>query len=180
MNGTPSAVGASAVGTSWDQLRGLVAEAVREAVAELTSAGAGRGSSPPSAGVAPIAAEPTAVAPTVAAPDNRPVLLRDDADLARFVRLLLDLTATPEGRAALDDRRIRFRLDRAHPAHAGGAEPAPAQGVHRIERGAVGEAAVTAAAAAGHHIVAGPRAVITPLGRDTARRLGIRIDREET
>ncbi|GCD92960.1 hypothetical protein [Embleya hyalina] len=175
MNGTPSAVGSSTVGTSWDQLRGLVAEAVREAVAELTSATADRGSSPPSAAVAP-----TAVAPTVAEPDTRPVVLRDDADLARFVRLLLDLTATPEGRAALDDRRIRFRLDHDLPAHTGGAErPAPAQGVHRIERGAVGEAAVTAAAAAGHHIVAGPRAVITPLGRDTARRLGIRIDREE-
>ncbi|MYS86650.1 hypothetical protein [Embleya scabrispora] len=168
MNSTQSAIGLSTGGTSWDQLRGLVAEAVREAVAELTSATPDHGSSPPS----------PAAAPTTVEPDNRPVVLRDDADLARFVRLLLDLTATPEGRAALDDRRIRFRLDNGDPARGGSAEPSPAQRVHRIERGAVGEAVVTAAAAAGQHIVAGPRAVITPLGRDTARRLGIRIDRE--
>ncbi|MEU0939922.1 hypothetical protein [Embleya sp. NPDC005971] len=168
MNSTPPAIGLSTVGTSWDQLRGLVAEAVREAVAELTAA-PNHESSPPS----------PAAAPTTVEPDNRPVVLRDDADLASFVRLLLDLAATPGGRAALDDRRIRFRLDNGDPARTDNAEPAQTQGVHRIERGAVGEAVVTAAAAAGQHIVAGPRAVITPLGRDTARRLGVRIDREE-
>jgi hypothetical protein len=56
--------------------------------------------------------------------------------------------------------------------------PAPASGgVHRIERGAVPERAVNAAAAAGARLVIGPRAVLTPLARDRARVLGIVIER---
>jgi hypothetical protein len=52
------------------------------------------------------------------------------------------------------------------------------QARHRIERGAVTERAVQAAAGAGARLVLGPRAVLTPLARDRARALGVPIEKE--
>ena len=49
---------------------------------------------------------------------------------------------------------------------------------HRIDRGAVTERAVQAAAGAGVRLVLGPRAVLTPLARDRARALGVPIEKE--
>jgi hypothetical protein len=48
----------------------------------------------------------------------------------------------------------------------------------RIERGAVTERAVVAAAKDGRRIVLGRRAVVTPLARDKARALGVALERE--
>ena len=56
------------------------------------------------------------------------------------------------------------------------APPAPA--VHRIERGAVTERAVVAAARDGGRIVLGRGAVVTPLARDKARALGVALEKE--
>ncbi|HEX6855863.1 MAG TPA: hypothetical protein VF204_11250 [Streptosporangiaceae bacterium] len=50
--------------------------------------------------------------------------------------------------------------------------------VQRIERGAVTERAVIAAARAGAALVLGPRAVLTPLARDKARALGVPVQKE--
>jgi hypothetical protein len=47
-----------------------------------------------------------------------------------------------------------------------------------VERGAVTERAVAAAAAAGARLVLGPGAVLTPLAKDKARALGVPIDKE--
>ena len=52
--------------------------------------------------------------------------------------------------------------------------PAP----RAIDRGAVTERTVAAAAKAGGRLVLGPRAVLTPLAREKARALGIEIERE--
>jgi hypothetical protein len=52
------------------------------------------------------------------------------------------------------------------------------QARRRIERGAVTERAVQAAAGAGARLVLGPRAVLTPLARDRARALGVPIEKE--
>jgi hypothetical protein len=49
---------------------------------------------------------------------------------------------------------------------------------HRIDKGAVTERAVQAAASAGVRLVLGPRAVLTPLARDRARALGVPIEKE--
>jgi len=49
---------------------------------------------------------------------------------------------------------------------------------HRIEKGAVTERVVQAAARAGARLVLGPRAVLTPLARDRARTLGVPIEKE--
>ena len=48
----------------------------------------------------------------------------------------------------------------------------------RVEKGAVTERAVIAAARAGERLVLGPRAVLTPLARDKARALGVPIEKE--
>jgi hypothetical protein len=99
------------------------------------------------------------------------VSLRTDADLAGFVLRLLHLFENPKHRDALRSGRLRFRL-------AAAAVPGSAQPCHRVEKGAVTEAMVAAAARAGARLVLGPRAVLTPLGRDRARAAGVEIVKE--
>jgi len=50
--------------------------------------------------------------------------------------------------------------------------------VRRIERGAVTEAVIVAAARAGERLVLGRGAVLTPLARDRARASGVPIEKE--
>ena len=69
------------------------------------------------------------------------------------------------------------------PGPARPAEPAAGSGqddgaVRRVEKGAVTERAVIAAARAGDRLVLGPRAVLTPLARDKARALGVPVEKE--
>jgi len=180
-------------------LRALVREVLREALAHAASAPGAAPSTPASAnavtwdppgghnsphnsGPPPPPPPPPAAA---AAPgqdgagfttrdvprDVETVSLRTDAELDAFVRRLLHLFENPKHRADLRAGRLRFRLvpQRA----AGGARPA-----HRIEQGAVTEAAVRAAAQAGARLVLGRRAVLTPLARDRARAAGVEIEKE--
>jgi hypothetical protein len=99
----------------------------------------------------------------------RPVRLATDAELHEFVLHILALADNPKRRRDLLAGRLRFTL-------APGARAAPAD--HRIEKGAVTERAVQAAAVAGARLVLGPRAVLTPLARDRARALGVPIEKE--
>ena len=112
------------------------------------------------------------------------VNLSTDEDLAVFVKRLLDLD--PGQREELRSGRKRFRLAspqaRSVPAGAGpssGAERAgPSAPVRHIERGAVTEAVIAAAARAGERLVLGRGAVLTPLARDRARASGVQIEKE--
>jgi hypothetical protein len=127
------------------------------------------------------------------------VNLLTDEDLAAFVKRLLDLD--PGQREELRSGRKRFRLANQQapsvPAGAGqggagqggagqisagqgnGAERAgPSAPVRRIERGAVTEAVIAAAAGAGERLVLGRGAVLTPLARDRARASGVQIEKE--
>ncbi len=99
------------------------------------------------------------------------VSLRTDRELAAFVSRLLRLLENPKHRADLRAGRLRFTLGPA--GAAGSVRPA-----HRIERGAVTEAAVREAARAGARLVLGRRAVLTPLARDRARAAGVEIEKE--
>jgi hypothetical protein len=115
-------------------------------------------------------------------PATETVDLSTDADLAAFVNRLLDLG--PDERERLRSGRKRFVLaPRNPPPAAGPAAPAahpPAAGsaVRRIERGAVTERVIDAAARAGERLVLGRGAVLTPLARDRARSAGVEIERE--
>ena len=117
------------------------------------------------------------------------VNLSTDEDLAAFVERLLDLD--PGQREELRSGRKRFRLASPQalsvPAGAGqvsagqsnGAERAgPSAPVRRIERRAVTEAVIAAAAGAGERLVLGRGAVLTPLARDRARASGVQIEKE--
>ena len=117
------------------------------------------------------------------------VNLSTDEDLAAFVKRLLDLD--PGQREELRSGRKRFRLASPQapsvPAGAGqsgagsinGAERAgPSASERRIERGAVTEAVIAAAARAGERLVLARGAVLTPLARDRARASGVPIEKE--
>ncbi len=126
-------------------------------------------------------------------PVTETVNLSTDEDLAAFVKQLLDLD--PDQREELRSGRKRFRLAtaRAQLAPPGSAAGSKAGGsgsggsgsggagtppVRRIERGAVTEAMIKAAARAGERLVLGRDAVLTPLARDRARASGVQIEKE--
>jgi hypothetical protein len=98
------------------------------------------------------------------------VRISSDEDLHAVALRVLRLAENPKLRQDLVSGRARFRL-------AGGAAAPDAQ-AHRMEKGAVTERIVAAAAAAGARLVLGPRAVLTPLARDKARALGVPISKE--
>jgi hypothetical protein len=111
-------------------------------------------------------------------PGTEPVRLASDEDLHAFVLRVVALADNPKRRRDLLTGRLRFTLAAGGPAALGGNGAAVAAGDHRIEKGAVTERAVQAAAGAGARLVLGPRAVLTPLARDRARALGVPIEKE--
>jgi hypothetical protein len=172
---------------------------VREALADLLPPPAGpvQAGSPPAppgpGGTAPAQPGPANTAPAQPVPANtapeqegaaytvrdgavavQTVSLRTDQELAAFVTRLLHLFENPRRRDDLRSGRLRFRLA---PGGAGGAAGS-APPVHRIDQGAVTEAAVRDAARAGARLVLGRRAVLTPLARDRARAAGVEIEKE--
>jgi hypothetical protein len=98
------------------------------------------------------------------------VRLSTDAELHAFVLRVLQLADNPKRRRDILTGRLRFTL-------AAGGHQAPAV-TQRVDKGAVTERAVIAAARAGAGLVLGPRAVLTPLARDKARTLGVPVEKE--
>ena len=124
---------------------------------------------------APDPAGDTAPAVAPAAGGTEHVRIKDDRDLDAFVRSRARRLEHPSVRAAVLAGRVRFSLSASAASHS----PAPtAGGSHRIDRGAVTERVIERAAAEGSALVLGPKAVLTPLGRDRARALGVTIQRE--
>lgn len=163
-----------------DELRALVREVVREAVRDVGAAVKTPGpvavppppapAPPPPATVADqFGVEPTG--PRAANGKNRTetVQLTNDKDLDNFVRKLLRLFESPKTRADLKAGRLSFRLAGSSRSSGGGA-------VHRIDTGAVTERQI--ADMAGGTLVLGRKAVLTPLAREKARTLGIKIEKE--
>jgi len=121
-------------------------------------------------------------------PAAETVNLSTDEDLAAFVKRLLELG--PDEREEVRSGRKRFTLaappgprgqsgrpgEASRPGETGRAQQAAA--VRRIERGAVTERVVNAAAQAGERLVLGRGAVLTPLARDRARASGVPIEKE--
>jgi hypothetical protein len=106
------------------------------------------------------------------------VTVRNDGDLRDLVLRVLALAEDPVRRQAMRAGQIRFRL-----ATAADPEAPPGSGDRqtlRIDRGALTERTVAAAARDGQSIVLGKRAVATPLALDKARSLGISVRKEAT
>jgi hypothetical protein len=157
------------------EVRAMVAQVVHDVVAEVA-----RGSSPsPAAGLpavspAPVLDRPQPTGPVNAAARSRveTVRLSGSTDLQRFALRLLELYDNPKTREDVRTGRLSFEL-------AGGvAAPAAPGAVERVERGAVTERTVAAAATTGARLVLGPRAVLTPLAREKARALGVVVEKE--
>jgi hypothetical protein len=107
------------------------------------------------------------------------VRIDSDEDLQTFVRALAERLANPRDRLAIKAGRLRFALQRpAAPGSSAGTSGADAREVVRIERGAVTERHVRDAASHGARLVLARRAVLTPLARDSARSLGVQIEKE--
>jgi hypothetical protein len=120
-------------------------------------------------------------APSVAS-DARvePVSIDSDEELDHFVRALVARVENPRDRLAIHAGWLRFALRRSgeKPLAAGTVPEAAAVAAVRVMKGAVTERAVRAAAADGTRIVLAHGAVLTPLARDCARALGVKIERE--
>ena len=148
-----------------DQLRALVREVVRDAVAGVVPSPAPVATaSPPSP-----AFEPTGPLAVDEKARTDTVRIATDQDLDAFVRQLLRLFENPKTRDDLRAGRLSFRL-------AGNGHGAPA--TRRIDSGAVTERHVAEMADSGGVLVLGRKAVLTPLAREKARALGITIEKE--
>jgi hypothetical protein len=148
--------GAGVAGLTSEQLRAEVRAVLRDVLPAALTAGDGQRAS---------------------APAPEPVTLRTDADLDALVRRVATLCEDPRRREAMRDGRHGFTLA-SGPATAETPVAAAAPPVVRVDRGAVTERAVRRAAADKARLVLGPRAVLTPLARDTARSLGVDVERE--
>jgi len=140
-------------------IREALGELLREGGAERFSALAGRGSEASQRGTAPT---------------DVFVQVRDDSEMTELVQRIVGLCADPQTRSALSTGSLRFRLVDSSDTVKGHAPQSPEPTV--IEKGAVTEAVVRRAAKAGTRLLLGPRAVLTPLGRETARALGVAIE----
>lgn len=155
-------------GIDRDQLRLLVREVVRDAVAGLAAP-----ASPPAPRAAPAAPHgPVPTGPLAAEQRSRTdsVRIGSDQDLDAFVRHLLRLFENAKTRDDLRQGRLSFRLS--------GSTRGATAASRRFERGAVTERHVAELAESGATLVLGPGAVLTPLGRERARALGLTITKE--
>jgi hypothetical protein len=134
---------------SQTDLRALVREVVRDAVADLTP-------------TAPVNADQKSRVDSVR--------IATDNDLDAFVRQLLRLFENPKTRADLRNGRLSFRL--------AGTKATAQAASHRIDSGAVTERQIADIGASGGSLVLGPKAVLTPLAREKARALGVTINKE--
>ena len=154
-------------------LRDVLSELLPELVADA------RASAPAPGGAAPMFPPPPVAAvhrpstwPTVAGTPDEAFSITSDEELAAFVRRLVALCENPRDLAAIRSGQRRFVLQGSGPA----TERAT---VKRIDKGAVSERVVREAAATGSRLVLGPKAVLTPMGRDVARSLGVTIEKEK-
>jgi hypothetical protein len=109
------------------------------------------------------------------------VRIDSDEDLQTFVRALAARLANPRDRLAIKAGRLRFALQRpAAPdtPTSAGAPAADAREIVRVQKGAVTERQVRDAASRGARLVLARAAVLTPLARDSARSLGVQIEKE--
>jgi len=137
------------------ELRAMVRDVLREAL--------GKGGQP----------KPKPV-PVAAAPSVESVRVTSDTDLAALVHRLIKILDDPVTGKALRAGDLRFTLSgqQAAPATAAAAPV----GAASVLQGTVTEARINKLAGAGMILLA-PDAVITPLARDRARALGLKIER---
>lgn len=161
-----------------ETLRSTVREVLRDLLPTLTGQA-------PAAARGPRAGQAASVRtrPAAGGARSEEVSITNDQELAAFVQRLLHLFADPGAREALRTGRHAFRLVAAAP-HPGlpcsAAPPAASAGEsERFDQAVLSESKVISLARAGRRIVLGERVVVTPLARDKARQLGVKLEREK-
>ena len=159
------------------ELRAMVREVLREALAGRDGGGKAAAPQPPARGAGNAARSERV---------TEPVRLASDADLAAFVRRLAALMTDPASAAAIKDGRHRFTLEAKPPTVAApSARPAGESSVTALSAVSAAPASLTgtiteakvARLAHGAMVTLAPGAVVTPLARDRARAMGITIQR---
>jgi len=116
-----------------------------------------------------------------AAPVTERISLADSDALNRFARGLVERAASADFRDRVARGDLRFELaqetpaPRATPIVTGPARPRP----ETLDKRLITERDIAALAGRARHLRIAPHSRLTPLARDEARRLGIRIEREE-
>jgi hypothetical protein len=151
------------------ELRAMVRDVLREALASRKGGAPGGMATNGTASSGPKAS----AAPGAAAPAVEPVAITSDADIAAFVRRLTALLDDPATGAAIRAGRHRFSLIGGRAAPSASTAPVAPAGV--VLSGTVTEAKIVAHAKAGT-IVLAPGAVVTPLARDKAKALGLKLE----
>lgn len=165
------------------ELAATIAQVVREVVSEQVQArrplpahniGAASTQLSRTSGAArPQGIQPTGPSAGAAHRRTETVPVANDKDLQSFAFRLLEIFDNPKSREDFRAGRLKFSL-------AGRLDNQPLGGAaERIESGAVTERIVKAAATRGVRLVLGKRAVITPLARETARALGVLVEKEK-
>jgi hypothetical protein len=124
-----------------------------------------------------IAAKGSLQLPQSPAAVTEQISLSNNSDVFAFVQRILDMATDSATANRLRSGQIRFELATSQTGSAT-SEPGNSHGSLRIERGAITESMVNKAAAEGGKLVAGSAAVITPLARERARKLGVTITKE--
>ena len=114
-----------------------------------------------------------------AGPREERVSLRDDAELAAFVRRLATLCADAGVRADLEAGRVRFRLAGAAPTASAAAAAAGEEAV-RFDVRLVSEREVNRLGRGTRRVLVAKKTRFTPLAKDALRRRGITIERSES
>jgi hypothetical protein len=119
----------------------------------------------------------------LAEPKTETVRIAGDADLAAFVQRLVKLLDDPASAGGVRSGRHRFTLGAVAPVRpapektAAGSSAAQPAGQSTVLVGTVTETKINKCAGAGVVVLAAD-AVITPLARDRARALGLKIERK--
>lgn len=157
-------------------LRAVVADIVRESVAEMVQVQVAQQLAPPSRAQPEVSMPAPVRAPGEAERHQvEGVRITDDRELDQFVRHLLALFENPKRRQDLRAGHLRFRLLGSPRTHA---DPGHRVAVRRIDKGAVTEKVVADTADRGESLQLGKRAILTPLAREKARSLGVHIEKE--
>jgi hypothetical protein len=159
------------------ELRTMVREVLREALAQKKGSGSPVQSAVPAA---PVGALPERSPVSVFGMASEAVSIANDADLVAFVHRLVTLLDDPARAASIRSGRHRFTLAVAAPSPSG--VPAHASGSSARENVTVVEGVISEAKLnrlKGVKILSlAPGAVLTPLARDRARALGLVIERK--
>jgi hypothetical protein len=180
---------------SHDEIRSLVRELLRDAVAGVSSAGGGQAAPPEETSAAPLRpgevgglSERVRAALADGGGGGIEIAIASDSDLNAFAQQVALCALERDLLGAIASNRVRFRLSdvgggggsevaTARQAQAPAVPPAQNSDAYHWEQGLLNETKVTEIARTHAKLLLGRRALMTPLAWDRARSLGLQVAR---